>query len=293
VTAHQLLDAGALLDRIADRIPADLRDNVVVIGSIATAWAFRDLSGTATVATKDIDLLLRPAIQATSTAESIAAQLLSLGWRPVYTGDRSPGTPKTPDHELPALRLAPPGEDAGWFVELLGTPQAGQQDRRVWQRFDTHLGAFGLPCFRFMPVAVDGAAPAACGLRVAEPARMALAHLLEHAEPDDTPIASLSGNPPRFLKDVGRAVSLWWLASEQSSTADDAWLQQWRDTIEKLYPDQQAPQQQAAMQGLNTIRHDLRGAHDLAVRSVLAPHGTPYEAWLRAHDGLIDLTKRL
>ena len=76
MTSHQLLDAGALLGRIAERVPAELRDNVVVIGSIATAWAFRDISGQATVATKDIDLLLRPAVEATTTAEALAEQLL-------------------------------------------------------------------------------------------------------------------------------------------------------------------------------------------------------------------------
>lgn len=56
-----LLDADALLETIATKIPARLRPNVVVIGSIAAAWAYREISGTSTVATKDIDLLLRPA----------------------------------------------------------------------------------------------------------------------------------------------------------------------------------------------------------------------------------------
>lgn len=79
--AFQNLDAGELLARIAERVPPELRDNVVVIGSIATAWAFRDVSGHATVATKDIDLLLRPAVEATATAGTLAQQLLHRGWR--------------------------------------------------------------------------------------------------------------------------------------------------------------------------------------------------------------------
>ena len=45
------LDAGDLLQRVAERVPAGLRTNVVVIGSIASAWAFRDVSGTHAVAT--------------------------------------------------------------------------------------------------------------------------------------------------------------------------------------------------------------------------------------------------
>ena len=78
----QQLDAGALLQRVAERIPLALRPNVVVIGSIATAWAFRDVSGTASVATKDIDILLRPAIDAVATAHALGKKLLKDGWTP-------------------------------------------------------------------------------------------------------------------------------------------------------------------------------------------------------------------
>lgn len=82
-SVHVVLDAGELLSRIAWRVPAELQENVVVIGSIATAWAFRDISGHATVATKDIDLLLRPAVEATTAAETLAEQLLRREWRSI------------------------------------------------------------------------------------------------------------------------------------------------------------------------------------------------------------------
>jgi len=60
-----LLDTVSLLERVARKVPADLRPNTVVIGSIAAAWSFRDVAGSHAVATKDIDLLLRPAVAAT------------------------------------------------------------------------------------------------------------------------------------------------------------------------------------------------------------------------------------
>ena len=158
MSAHQqLLDADALLSRIAQRVPTNLRENVVIIGSIACAWSFRDIFGNAAVATKDIDLLLRPAVDAISSAEALGQQLLDQGWRPHYPNGQEPGGIDTPEEALPALRLSPPEEDAGWFVELLGSPEPGQEKRRVWRRFETDMGHFALPCFRFMPVATCGA----------------------------------------------------------------------------------------------------------------------------------------
>ena len=46
MTPYLELDSAVLLRRVAERVPQKLRPNVVVIGSIASAWAFRDVSGT-------------------------------------------------------------------------------------------------------------------------------------------------------------------------------------------------------------------------------------------------------
>lgn len=180
---NQGLDASHLLQRIAERVPAHLRAHVVVIGSIATAWAFRDVSGTHAVATKDIDVLLRPAIDAVATAQALGQELLDEGWQPRYPNGVQPGTRQTPADQLPALRLSPPGEDDSWYVELLAEPTASQATRKHWQRFRTRLGDFGLPSFRYLRVAAHDADDTGFGLRVARPASMALAHLLEHADP--------------------------------------------------------------------------------------------------------------
>lgn len=94
------LDAGELLRRVAARIPVDLRARVVVIGSIAAAWAFREVSGTHAVATKDIDLLLRPAIDAVVTAETLGQSLIDAGWQPRSPADVGPGSSdRPPEHD--------------------------------------------------------------------------------------------------------------------------------------------------------------------------------------------------
>lgn len=287
------LDAAALLTRVAERVPPALRANVVVIGSIATAWAFRDVSGTHSVATKDIDLLLRPAIDAVATAETLGQELLDEGWQPQYPNGIQPGAADTPDDRLPALRLSPPGDTDSWFVELLAEPATDQATRKHWRRFKTGLGEFGLPSFRYMRVAVHGADDTEFGLRVARPARMALAHLLEHADPDRTPTSGLPDTPPRFTKDVGRAIALWWLAREQSPLAGEHWLAEWRQTLAALYPDREAEMKASARAGLTSVTNYLREAHAIALNGVLAPHGTTLEAFRRAHASLLELTDQL
>jgi len=287
------LDAGDLLQRVAERVPAGLRSNVVVIGSIASAWAFRDVSGTHAVATKDIDLLLRPAVDAVTTAEMLGRELLDEGWLPRYPNGIQPGVAETPDAQLPALRLSPPGEPEGWFVELLAAPLRSQTTRKHWQRFHTELGDFGLPSFRYMPVAVEGSENTDFGLRVARPSNMALAHLLEHADPDRTPISNLPGTPSRFVKDVGRTISLWWLAREQSPIAGDRWLAEWRETLAELYPDRKDEMKAAARAGLSSVTDHLRETHGIALNGGLAAHGTTLEAFRRTHASLTDLFETL
>lgn len=280
------LDAEALLRRVAERVPQSLRANIVVIGSIATAWAFRDVARTSMVATKDIDLLLQPSIDAVSTAEALGERLLSEGWTLHFPNDMQPGNPATPDQDLPALRLTPPDDKEGWFVELLAEPPASQVERKHGRRFRIPQGDFGLPSFRYMRVAIHAAPEAMLGLRAAEPACMALAHLLEHADPDRTPIAGLPGNPPRFVKDVGRAVALWWLANQQSPLAPSRWPVQWSNAMDDLFPNQRSALLTGARNAVQTLEPYLRDAHRMAVTSVLAPHATAYEAFQRGFAGL-------
>lgn len=283
------LDAGQLLARVAKQVPLALRTNVVVIGSIATAWQFRDVSGTSSVATKDIDLLLRPSVDAVATAQTLGQELIEQGWQPQFPDGRQAGKSDTPEDQLPVLRLIPPRDEGLWFVELLAEPPVGQRDRKHWTRFHTESGDFVLPSFRYMRVAVHGAEETEFGLRVARPACMALAHLLEHAEPDRTPISGLPGQPPRFTKDVGRAISMWWLAREQSAIADRQWLTEWNEALQGIFPGRQEELIASAHRGLLSVTDYLREAHSIAVNGVLAPHQTTLSSWRRAFAGLGEL----
>lgn len=282
----QLLDAEALLASVASQIPESLRHNVVIIGSIATAWSFRDLLGTAAVATKDIDVLLTPAVTAVATAETLGQRLLGERWQPQFTEERRPGTQETSVTDLPALRVAPPDGDAGWSVELLAMPPADQTERRRWTRFQTVRGHFALPSFRHMPIAVHAAELTRFGVAAARPANMALAHLLEHADPDRTPVASLPNQPPRFVKDVGRAVSLWWLANQKSVLATQQWREEWGSTLTTHHPSDADATLATARNGLAALADYVREAHEIARLGVLAPYGTTHDAFARAYEGL-------
>lgn len=281
------LEVEVILRRTAAAIPASLRSRIVVIGSLASAWAFRDLAGTEAVATKDIDLLLHPALQAAATARDLGADLIAAGWQPVCIGGRLPGNAATPSEHLPVLRLRPP-DGAPWFVELLATPAIGQTERRAWHRVSTELGEFVLPSFRQLPLLLHAADTTPFDLAVARPATMALAHLLEHAEPDRTPIANLPGNPPRFLKDVGRGVALWWLATEQSVRASRRWRDDWQQALDGSALDADAARIRAR-QALAQLSPWHREAHRLASTGLLAAHAVTLDGWHRAATGLDEL----
>ncbi len=287
MTSSSILDAEVLIQHVAERIPLLIHPHVVVIGSIACAWAFRDVSQTAGVATKDIDILLRPSVNAVTNAVTLGERLLEEGWCPMFPNGIAHGNERTPTDELPALRLSPT-DGTGWFLELLAEPLEEQRDRKHWRRLVTGHGHFGLPSFRYMRVATHDAELTPFGLRVARPAQMALAHLLEHADPDRTEVRA--SGLPRYLKDVGRAIALWWLAQEQSVLAADNWAMTWGNALNDLYPAERNICLNNAKRGLMSVESSLVDAHGLAALSVLAPHGTDVRAFERAYRSLLDLT---
>lgn len=116
------VDPDALLLAVARAVPGDLLGNITIIGSIASAWAFRGLVANALVATKDVDLLLAPSVSAVGTAIAIGDRLMAAGWSPQYRWEMTAYPADTPADARPALRLRPPGVIEGWFIELLSAP---------------------------------------------------------------------------------------------------------------------------------------------------------------------------
>ena len=56
-----------------------------------------------------------------------------------------------------------------------------------------------------------------------------------------------------------------------------------------LYPNRMAEIQIAARAGLASVTNYLRESHQIALKGVLAPHGTTLEAWRRAYASLLRL----
>jgi len=265
------LDAEAILAEISAQLPDDVLKHVVVVGSIAAAWSFRDLPRQQMVATKDVDVLLRPAISATTAASTIGNALMEAGWEPTYPPGVSPATEETEDDALPALRLRPPGRRREWFLELLAAPAADQSANRAWSRFSTNRGDFGLPSFRTMPIAVHAPQHAEHGLRVAHPACMALGNMLSHSIPDRTPISGDAGHGTlRYQKDLGRAVALWWLATRASPDPETEWSDRWRTALASCLPEGVEAGLAKAERGMRALEQDLRPAMSSANRGILA-----------------------
>lgn len=123
------------LERIARAVPESCRPHIVIIGSLAAGYAFFGEDEQMAVRTKDIDCLLKPFQVAVEKGQAIARQLLDAHWQPKQDGDFSqPGSPETPDSDLPAIRLYPPGVDPAdpnaWFIELLTEPESSVREGR-------------------------------------------------------------------------------------------------------------------------------------------------------------------
>src|SRR5512137_1976518 len=111
----KLVSPAKVLKQIAEAIPADCRENLIIIGSLAAGYHFFGEDANLMVRTRDADCLLSPRIRAIPAGVSITERLLQADWRfhPNEQWTR-PGDEHTPDDQLPALKLDAPG-NAEWF----------------------------------------------------------------------------------------------------------------------------------------------------------------------------------
>ncbi|MCP5055942.1 MAG: hypothetical protein GY937_04360 [bacterium] len=230
---------GQVLSEIAAAVPADCREHLIVIGSLAVGYHYFADETEMVVRTKDADCVVSPRGAAVDVGIEITNKLISNGWTPRQDAHWStPGTASTPDDELPAVRLQPPG-GSGWFIELLTVPGSPADAGRQWLRIQTDGGDFGLCSFRFLSLSNLQPIETPLGVAIARPEMMALANLLEHPEiGPELMTAGFAGRSgiKRSNKDLGRVIAISTLALAKDEDALLPWSELWRDALIDRFP---------------------------------------------------------
>ena len=272
----KLVSPAKVLAQVASSIPAECREHVIVIGSLAAGYHFFGDDDEQAVRTKDVDCILAPRIAAISAGETTAQTLLDKGWRRRTAGGwDKPGTEDTPDAELSAVRLYPPDNDE-WFLEFLTVPESENDAGKKWTRIKLKDGYYALPSFKFLSLtAFEPVEIAKHGIRCARPEMMALANLLEHPEiKPETMSSQIEGRDiKRSNKDLGRVLAIGRLSADGAIAK---WPERWLRALKQEFPSQW--QHLAATSG-NGIRallaspNDIEEAHHACIHGLLASIG--------------------
>ena len=219
-----------LFDLIEAHVPADLKKNILIVGSIAAAYHYRDSLISGGVRTKDADVMIQPA-GAIAECRQIALLLLEAGWRKT---DKCYPREQETHPELRAIRLYPPTSKA-YFIELLAFPSDSQQERQTWIPVRLTDGWYGLPSFRFLGLARHNPMLSSNGLQYAAPAMMALSNLLSHPTIGTARMSDPIGGRAllRSAKDLGRVLALARLATRDEM---DAWASEWAAALKLMFP---------------------------------------------------------
>ena len=284
-----------VLAEVAAAVPANCRENIVIIGSLAAGYHFFKNDPNRSVRTKDVDCVLEPFHAAVGAGQSITRQLLDANWQRRLQGDhQTPGDETTPLDKLPAVRLYPPGVDPdseeAWFIELLTVPESKEGDGKAWTRLPLKEGHFGLPTFRFLSITAYDPLPAEdLGIRYARPEMMALANLLEHSEikPDRMSGQFAGRSIKRSNKDLGRVIAIAYLAD-----LDDyrPWARQWEAALRLCFPDEWRKLALRAGSGLRALLsspNDFEEAHHTCVNGLLASDRPSHDALRAAAERLL------
>lgn len=273
---------------LARALPAEMRDDVIIVGSLAAAARFFPSDESLEVRTKDIDCMLSPRLRALIAGRQATEVLLDAGWtmHPHEKWDR-PGDAQTSKEKLPVVRLVPPS-GGGWFLELLAAPDPGQTEGRCSERLETRHGHFLLYSFRFLGLAECDPLPTGQGLRIARPEMMALANLLHHPAIGPEVMSGLieRREVKRANKDLGRVLALAYLAEQADESALESWPAAWLSALWKVFPEEWPELLPTVGTGLEILlsdshRDDLDEAHHSCIAGLLAGY-RPAVADLRA-----------
>lgn len=261
----------AVLARVAQQVPQDCRQHIIVIGSLAAAYHLFGVDQDRQVRTKDIDCILVPRIEAVRAGKAVVETLLAAGWRRRAEGNHAaPGTAATPDDGLPVVRLYPP-DSTDWFIELL-TVQEGEDERdRSFQRMVLSDGShYALAGFRFLDLAACEPVATPAGIRCARLEMMVLSNLLRNPVIRPDRMLSSGWGRKRSNKDLGRVLTVARLL-EPGTT--ELWAGTWEEALRELYPDRWkdlAARTGAGIRALLASEEDLREALDISVVGLLS-----------------------
>ena len=265
-----------VMREIAEAIPADCRESVIVVGSLAVGYHYLSGKRSMLVRTKDADCMLSPHLTAVEEGRSILERLLEAGWVPRETpGFECPGTEETPIESLPAVRLWPP-DGRTWFLELLSAPDASQGSGRVRRRVATRHGHFCVSSYRYLLLTEYEPIATELGVKVARPEMMALANLLAHPSiGPEIMLSSFDGLPDikRSNKDLGRVVAIARLATAEDEDALLAWPSLWTNALQACFPSEWRGLAHAIGSGIRELlesRNDLEQALLTCTRGLLA-----------------------
>lgn len=232
----------AVVARIAAALPADCRQEVIVVGSLAAGYHFFAGDGQRGIRTKDVDCMFSPHARAVAAACEVTERLLAAAWQPRTEGEwGKPGNSSTPDDRLPMIRLKPPGTEGEttWFLELLGAPEHSSGQPKAFHRVQTSIGDFAICSFHFLALAEWKPMLTPHGLHIARPEMMALANMLHH--PAIGPELIAGTTEKRSNKDLGRVLALAWLTAERDRREGtdelDAWADRMADALRDRLPD--------------------------------------------------------
>lgn len=234
----KLISPNAVLECVANAVPEDFRQNIIIIGSLAAGYHFFGDNPKLQVRTKDVDCLLSPRIRAIPAGQAVANRLFATNWQLRTEGDwGKAGDATTPLNKLSVVRLYPPGSKE-WFIELLTVPESESDLNRKDIRLVTSQGHFSLCSFGFLSLTEFRPITTPFGIAIARPETMALANLLHHpAIGRETMSGLIAGRTiKRSNKDLGRVLALARLAEAREEDSLQDWPTLWTAALQNRFP---------------------------------------------------------